>query len=187
MNITLYGVIYSVRYYPRFSVTAVGLGTYYPRIRRSTCIYYAAHERDLGLSAVLQMFAVVHTWIKTWQLLSISFPIHYTLIRSRSLWSSYLNAVLSALRTDRYIKVEFFNERTYGRHCTKCQTGHYNHLKTLSKQNARDCQLGSASWHVQWSRRVTSSRVFPSTQAISEYLTGATCFIIAIPTRWFSR
>jgi len=28
-----YHVIYSVRYYPRFHVTAVGLGTYYPRIR----------------------------------------------------------------------------------------------------------------------------------------------------------
>ena len=34
-NITLYHVIYSVRYYPRFHVTAVGLGTYYPRIRGS--------------------------------------------------------------------------------------------------------------------------------------------------------
>jgi len=30
---------YSFRYYPRFHVTAVGLGTYYPRIRRSGCIY----------------------------------------------------------------------------------------------------------------------------------------------------
>jgi hypothetical protein len=38
-NITSYDVIYSVRYYPRFSVTAVGLGTYYPRIRRSTCMW----------------------------------------------------------------------------------------------------------------------------------------------------
>ena len=38
MTITLYHAIYSVRYYPRFSVTAVGLGTYYPWIRRSTCI-----------------------------------------------------------------------------------------------------------------------------------------------------
>jgi len=36
-NITLYLVIYSVRYYPRFAVTAVGLGTYYPRIRRCAC------------------------------------------------------------------------------------------------------------------------------------------------------
>ena len=32
-----YHVSRSVRYYPRFSVTSVGLGTYYPRIRRSTC------------------------------------------------------------------------------------------------------------------------------------------------------
>ena len=33
-----YHVIYSVRYYPRFHVTAVGLGTYYPWIRGSACI-----------------------------------------------------------------------------------------------------------------------------------------------------
>jgi hypothetical protein len=39
-NITLYHVIYSFRYYPRFSVTAVGLGTYYLWIRWSTCIKY---------------------------------------------------------------------------------------------------------------------------------------------------
>jgi len=37
-NIT-YHAIYSVRYYLRFSVTAVGLGTYYPCIRRSTCTW----------------------------------------------------------------------------------------------------------------------------------------------------
>ena len=37
-NITLYHVIYSVRYYPRFHVTAVGLATYYPWIRGSACI-----------------------------------------------------------------------------------------------------------------------------------------------------
>jgi len=36
-NITLYHVIYSVRYYLRFHVTAVGLGTYYPRIWWSAC------------------------------------------------------------------------------------------------------------------------------------------------------
>jgi len=36
MHITLYDVIYNVRYYPRISVTALGLGTYYPQIRRST-------------------------------------------------------------------------------------------------------------------------------------------------------
>jgi hypothetical protein len=32
-----YHVIYSVRYYPRFHVTAVGLRTYYPRIRGHYC------------------------------------------------------------------------------------------------------------------------------------------------------
>jgi hypothetical protein len=34
-NITFYRVIYSVRYYSQFHVTAVRLGTYYPWIRRS--------------------------------------------------------------------------------------------------------------------------------------------------------
>jgi len=33
-----YHVIYSIQYYPWFHVTAVGLGTYYPRIRGSACI-----------------------------------------------------------------------------------------------------------------------------------------------------
>jgi hypothetical protein len=32
-----YHVIYSVRYYPRFHVTAVGFGTYYPWIRGHYC------------------------------------------------------------------------------------------------------------------------------------------------------
>jgi len=36
-NITLYHVINNVWYYPRFYVTAVGLGTYYPWIRGSAC------------------------------------------------------------------------------------------------------------------------------------------------------
>jgi hypothetical protein len=35
-----YHVIYSVRYYPRFHVTAVGLGTYYPWIRGHYCTDY---------------------------------------------------------------------------------------------------------------------------------------------------
>jgi len=30
--------LYSVRYYPRFYVTTVGLGTYYPLIRLPACI-----------------------------------------------------------------------------------------------------------------------------------------------------
>jgi len=39
-NIMLYHAIYlyRVQYYPRFQVTAVGLGTYYPWIRRSAFI-----------------------------------------------------------------------------------------------------------------------------------------------------
>jgi len=37
-NIMLYHVIYSFRYYPRFHVTAVGLGTYYPRMWGTVCI-----------------------------------------------------------------------------------------------------------------------------------------------------
>ena len=38
MNITLYHVIYSVQYYPRFHVTALGLGMYYSWIQQSACI-----------------------------------------------------------------------------------------------------------------------------------------------------
>jgi hypothetical protein len=38
-EITLYYVMYSVRYYLQFHVTAVGLGTYYPQIWRSACIF----------------------------------------------------------------------------------------------------------------------------------------------------
>jgi len=37
-----YHVVYSVRHYPTFSVTAVGLGTYYTRIRGSNCISFSA-------------------------------------------------------------------------------------------------------------------------------------------------
>jgi hypothetical protein len=32
-----YHVIYSVRYYPRFHMTALGLGTYYSRIQELYC------------------------------------------------------------------------------------------------------------------------------------------------------
>ena len=38
-SITLYHVIYSFRYYPRFHVTAVGLGTYYPWVLGSAYIH----------------------------------------------------------------------------------------------------------------------------------------------------
>ena len=43
MNITLYHVVYSIRYYPRFSITMVGLRTYYPRIRWSACSRILEH------------------------------------------------------------------------------------------------------------------------------------------------
>ena len=39
-NIMLYDVIYSVWYYLRFQVTAVGLETYYPWIWWSACTYF---------------------------------------------------------------------------------------------------------------------------------------------------
>jgi len=39
-NVTLYHIIYSVLYYPRFHVTAVGLGTYYPQIQGSSCVRF---------------------------------------------------------------------------------------------------------------------------------------------------
>ena len=41
-------VIYSVLFYPRFHITAVCLGTYYLRIRRSACILEKAYELALG-------------------------------------------------------------------------------------------------------------------------------------------
>jgi hypothetical protein len=40
-----YYVIHSVRYYPWFQVTAVGLGTYYPWIRRAQ-LYISLHIKD---------------------------------------------------------------------------------------------------------------------------------------------
>jgi len=48
MNIALYHAIYSVRYYPPFHVTTVGLGTYYLRIRGSSCI--------------IKTYTDMHTW-----------------------------------------------------------------------------------------------------------------------------
>jgi hypothetical protein len=47
-----YHVIYSVRHYPRFHITAVGLGTYYPWIRGHICIEYRSVDpEDLDCSA----------------------------------------------------------------------------------------------------------------------------------------
>jgi hypothetical protein len=40
-----YQVIYSVRYYPRFHVTAVGLGTYYLWVRGHYSIYLFKKKR----------------------------------------------------------------------------------------------------------------------------------------------
>jgi hypothetical protein len=44
-----YHVIHSIRYYPRFHITAVGVGTYYPLIRGHYCSLFAnaAHEHCL--------------------------------------------------------------------------------------------------------------------------------------------
>jgi len=39
-NIMLYDVIHCVWHYPWFSITAVGLGMYYPWIWRSTCMVF---------------------------------------------------------------------------------------------------------------------------------------------------
>ena len=42
-----YHVIYSIRYYPRFHVNAVGLGTYYPWIRGSASTSNIRFEYDI--------------------------------------------------------------------------------------------------------------------------------------------
>jgi len=56
-----YRVIYSVRYYPRFSATAVGLGTYYPWIRRSICTVIFFFIFEHGNIRVLT-FTITHPW-----------------------------------------------------------------------------------------------------------------------------
>jgi len=48
-NITLYDVVYSVQYYPRSSVTAVGLRKYCPCIRRYNCNIKCSHSPSLLL------------------------------------------------------------------------------------------------------------------------------------------
>jgi hypothetical protein len=56
-NITLYHVlyIYSVPYYPRFHVTVVGPGTYYPPIRGSNSIcLLSLHRYKFTLAATLK-------------------------------------------------------------------------------------------------------------------------------------
>jgi hypothetical protein len=57
-----YHVIYSVRYYTRFHVTAVGFGTYYPWIwgtavyRMNTCVHLWQYLKELVLES--EMFQV---------------------------------------------------------------------------------------------------------------------------------
>jgi hypothetical protein len=50
--------IYSVRYYLGFHITAVGLGTYYPWIQKSTCILkfgVLAESRDVTPCCLVQV------------------------------------------------------------------------------------------------------------------------------------
>jgi hypothetical protein len=58
-----YHVIYSVRYYPLFHVTAVGLGTYYPCIRGHYCIRICSviHVNGEGCDGAVPAFIGVST------------------------------------------------------------------------------------------------------------------------------
>jgi len=47
-NITLYDVMYSVRYYPRFHVTDIGFGTLLPADRGFTCITFAVKKKTIS-------------------------------------------------------------------------------------------------------------------------------------------
>jgi len=55
-SVTLCHVIYSVRYYSRFHVNAVGLGTYYPRIRGSACIYIEIYGLHKAAAMILSLY-----------------------------------------------------------------------------------------------------------------------------------
>jgi len=48
-----YDIIYSVRYYPQFHVTAVGLGMYYPRIRGLYCIHFSVQSTQPYITNLL--------------------------------------------------------------------------------------------------------------------------------------
>jgi preprotein translocase subunit Sec63 len=50
--------IYSVRYYPRFHVTAVGLGTYYPRIQGALLCYVTI------ISFIMQKMSTAMLWLR---------------------------------------------------------------------------------------------------------------------------
>jgi hypothetical protein len=53
---------YSVRCYPWFNVTAVGLGTYYPWIRGPYCVCIYIVLRESQLSAVTALMALSYMW-----------------------------------------------------------------------------------------------------------------------------
>jgi hypothetical protein len=55
-----YHVVYSVRYYPGFHVTAVGLGTYYPWIRG----HYFTSQKYIGLH--IKWLLILLDFSKTW-------------------------------------------------------------------------------------------------------------------------
>jgi len=55
-----YHVIYSVRYYPRFHVTSLGLGTYCPWIRRSACTRYSPYLDEVT-QCILDTARVIKT------------------------------------------------------------------------------------------------------------------------------
>jgi hypothetical protein len=64
-----YHIIYSVQYYPRFHVTAVGLGTYYPWIRWHYCILHLLTE---SLTAISCQIGVTLYTIRTFKLIKYS-------------------------------------------------------------------------------------------------------------------
>jgi hypothetical protein len=65
-NIMLCDVIYSVRYYPHFSLTAVGLGMYYPQIQWSNCNTYCLSTGYMNVTLrVLLVFDSISKQSKT--------------------------------------------------------------------------------------------------------------------------
>jgi len=57
--------MYSLRYYPRFHITAVGLETYYPWIRQSACTYVLAFVLCLWFDQCefMAVIIVLKVWI----------------------------------------------------------------------------------------------------------------------------
>jgi len=83
MNITLYHVMYSIGYYPQFHVTVLGLGTYYPWIRRSACILNIKIVRNSYNTTLLKL-----NWIK------VSYITLHTL--------AFVICLSQSLQSDRY-------------------------------------------------------------------------------------